>query len=204
MPNMIFSRFIMHGPRPECGEGQTGMRLPFNWNSAFGRLLKREMRRGMSILDLGCGIRPFAGISFPNPSLHVDVFAPYLEAAAKMHFPTLKLDISKSLGNYFIPRSYDIVLLLDVVEHLEKDSAMSLIAEAKHISREKVIIYTPDGFLPQEGDAWGLGGSEYQKHRSGFTKGELAGLGFKCETIHVRADGQHPTHDAVFAVWTPR
>jgi hypothetical protein len=148
---------------------------------------------------LGCGIRPFAGLDFRNPSLHVDAYAKYLERTSATKL-TLKLDLSEDLANYFVDDSYDVVLLLDVIEHLKKEDALGLIDRSKRIARKKVIIWTPSGFLKQTGDAWSLEGDVWQEHKSAFSVHELTELGFKCRVITVPKGAQHPEHDAIFAV----
>jgi len=171
----------------------------------FGPSLEALLRRELddsswSVLDLGSGIRPNAGVVLLNPSLHVDVYTPYLDAI-KNRSMTLLLDLSNGLDN-FIASSYDVVLLLDVLEHLQKAAALNLLAEAKRIARKKVIVFTSDGFLPQEVDAWGKGGDTYQRHRCGFVRSELEGLGLRCKSVDVRPSQWHDAHVAVFGVWS--
>lgn len=64
------------------------------------------------------------------------------------------------------------VLILDVIEHmtrLEGEAILKLLNRFK-----RVVLYTPDGFMPQEPkgdekDPWGYNGWEWQRHRSGWT-----------------------------------
>lgn len=166
----------------------------------LNRLLRAEISSpSWSILDLGCGIRPFAGLNFRNPSLHVDAYAKYLERTSATKL-TLKLNLSEDLTNYFVDDSYDVVLLLDVIEHLKKEDALRLIDRSKRIARKKVIIWTPSGFLKQTGDVWNLEGDFWQEHRSGFSVHELMDMGFRCKAFTVPKGAQHPEHDAIFAV----
>jgi hypothetical protein len=37
------------------------------------------------------------------------------------------------------------------------------------------MIYTPNGFVPQDEDKWGLGQVEWQTHRSGWTPDDFDG-----------------------------
>ena len=164
------------------------------------RKLEVHVRESDSILDIGCGIRPLADLRFNNPMLCVDIYPPYLDRIKRDKL-TLLWDARKPL-DCFIDQSYDVVALFDIIEHLDKETAVSLIFQAQSIARRKVVVFTPDGFLPQDSDAWKMGGDEFQKHRSGFKLNELQDLGFKCQTIPVPEDHQHPSHEAIFGVWT--
>ncbi len=42
------------------------------------------------------------------------------------------------------------------------------IARARYIATQQVVLYTPYGFVEQTHDEWGLGGEEWQTHRSGW------------------------------------
>ena len=120
----------------------------------LGELIQKEIGRNDSILDLGCGI--MAPILDTCPTylktrlkckfiVGVDIFRNYLdEIKDKEGIVVVNLDI-KDL-TIFLNKSFDIVLLLDIVEHLEKDAAEILILEAERIARKKVIIYTPKRF----------------------------------------------------------
>lgn len=166
------------------------------------QFLKAEISSpSWSVLDLGCGIRPFAGLDFGNPSLHVDVYGEYLERIRDSRL-TLKLNLKEDLSAYFVDDSYDVVLLLDIIEHLVKEDALKLIDRSKRIARRKVVIWTPNGFLKQSGDAWGFHGDFWQEHRSGFSIQELSYAGFTCKTIRVSKHAQHPEHDMIYAAYS--
>lgn len=145
---------------------------PFELDEACNHFIRKTER----VLDVGCGIRPQ---KYFNPQLHVclEPFQEYIDIL-NIHYgqnPTFVVlagmaqDTLKSIPD----KSFDSVFLIDVIEHLEKEDGVSLIKELERVSRKQVLLFTPLGFMPQhyeEGDtdAWGLGGTELQKHRSGW------------------------------------
>jgi len=46
----------------------------------------------------------------------------------------------------FKQKSFDTVLCMEVIEHLEKEEAIRLIEDMEKIARKKIIITTPVGF----------------------------------------------------------
>ena len=66
----------------------------------------------------------------------------------------------------FQPKSFDTVLVLQLIEHLTRENGLKLIADAEKIARKKVILATPVGFL------------KYDFHLSGWEPEELEKLGY--------------------------
>jgi SAM-dependent methyltransferase len=152
------------------------------WLSRFwryDRVLALELGTGCaSLLDVGCGSNsPVRRLTAAIPRrTGVDAFAPALEAslAAGIHTDVRQMDIL-TIGEQFAPRSYDCVLASDVIEHLEKPDGLRLIAAMERIAARKVVIFTPNGFLPQapyENNPW-------QAHRSGWDPDEMRALGYE-------------------------
>lgn len=144
-------------------------------------LLKRELDNCSSVLDLGCGLNSPLGIlknkyGMNFYSVGVDIFESYLLESEKksIHSKYLKGNI---LNIGFPPNSFDCVVLLDVIEHLEKKDALALLPKLEKIAK-KIVIFTPNGFRGQE-DPLG-DGNPYQTHRSGWTVDEMKQLGFRC------------------------
>ena len=79
------------------------------------------------------------------------------------------------LEEYFDENSYDCVLANDVIEHLEKEDALIFLEKLLKIASKKVIIFTPNGFLPQEP----YDGNKWMEHKSGWDIDEMKVLGFK-------------------------
>ena len=138
--------------------------------------------RIVSVLDVGCGLSLKSQYIEADIRVGLDAHRPYLEKIdAKVPYVCLQGDATK-LRELFLPKSFDMVLLLDIVEHLEKPAAIDLIEQAEAIARRAVVIETPEGFLPQNIDILGLGGSHFQTHRCGFEVAEFKARGYDVVT----------------------
>lgn len=123
-----------------------------------------------SVIDVGAGIRPFA---WYEPARHIciepsEVYAEILENEG---FDVVRGKAIDVLGDM----SADAVYLLDVIEHMDFEEGWDVLKLAKKVAERQVVVYTPVGFQPQEGDAWGLGQDEWQKHRSGWIPEDFPG-----------------------------
>ena len=155
----------------------------------------KEIPPTWTILDLGCG--PSSPIlDLPNPKLCADINLPYLDKMRAV--PTIRMDLANTDHlNMFQNRSFEAVILFDVIEHLEKPQAFTLIQNAERIARKIIIIFTPEEFLEQENH--NKGDNEYQTHRCGFKKEELEMLGYACKLFP--GDAMHSrNYKAIFAV----
>jgi hypothetical protein len=130
------------------------------------------------VLDLGAGIRPQEFV--PKPMLHicVDAHRPYLERAKRETGDDPRYVFLNATWNQVLPmlpdKSVDSVFALDFIEHLEKEDGFRMLREAERVARVQVVVYTPDGFFPQQHepgapDRWGLDGGTWQTHRSGWS-----------------------------------
>lgn len=138
--------------------------------------------------DIGCGIRPVNW--WPDAqAVLVEPYAGYCDVLRQSgHKPVnlIALNYLEASSDGFVPAIY----LLDVIEHMHRPEGERVIELAQRKAERQVVIYTPKGFLEQEGDAWGLGGEHWQKHRSGWLPGDFPGWQV---TMHGKG---------FFAVWT--
>lgn len=143
------------------------------------KYLKKELQNCRTVLDLGCGRNPAIqnfSISF---SVGVEIFNPYLEESKKkkIHNQYIKADVREI---EFKKNSFDAVLALDLAEHLSKEEGYELIKKMEKWAKKKVIIFTPNGFLWQNGYDNNL----WQTHKSGWDTEEFKKLGFKVYGIN--------------------
>lgn len=132
----------------------------------FYKAIEKELSGMKSVLDVGCGSSsPLGKINKNFYSMGIDVFESSIKKSkkAKIHDHYKLGDILK-LKSFFIPKSFDAVVALDVVEHFEKKDAIELINAMEKIARKKVIIFTPYGFTQQHP----YNGNPYQVHKSGW------------------------------------
>lgn len=142
-------------------------------------ILKRlfPKKSNLKVLDLGCGLG-IAGELFNFKKNHdftgVDFFQSYLNICRKDGYYShiIKADLTKiKLAN----RSYDVVLLLQVLEHLPASEASILIKKAIKAAKECVIVTVPNGYCSQEK----YDHNKLHIHKSTWTMEQLKVLGFK-------------------------
>lgn len=133
----------------------------------------------VSVLDAACGLSLKSKYIPAQIRVGVDIHEKYFEfIESEVPYVTVKYDIRK-LEEIFMPKSFDIVIALDVVEHLEKEESLDLLRQCEKIARKAVIIETPRGYVPQNMDIQGHGADEWQTHRCGWEVEEFQNLGYK-------------------------
>ena len=138
------------------------------------KYLRKELFNCDTVLDLGCGYNsPIQHLNVPF-SVGVEKFEPYLKESKEkgIHNQYIKADITKI---EFRPKSFDAVLCIEVLEHLTKEAGYQLIKKMEKWARKKVIIFTPNGYVYQDG----YDNNPFQEHKSGWGVKELEELGFK-------------------------
>jgi len=138
--------------------------------------LKDELKDCKSVLDLGCGqssMLQYCGVPY---SVGVEYWKPYIEESQRngIHNEYVNADITELEMNR---GQFDAVILIDVLEHIEKQKAKVLMCEMERWAAKKVIIVVPNGFMPQ-GDAYGDGNIK-QHHISGWDTIEFEAMGYR-------------------------
>jgi hypothetical protein len=133
----------------------------------------------VSILDVACGLSLKSKFLPAQIRVGVDIYEAYFERIeADVPYVIIKHDVRR-LRDIFMPKSFDLVLALDIIEHLEKEESLRMIQDCEAIARKAVILETPRGFVPQNIDILGCGGHEFQTHRCGWEVEELEQMGYK-------------------------
>lgn len=133
----------------------------------------------VSILDVACGLSLKSKFIPAQIRVGVDIYDKYFDhIEADVPYVVIKHDVRK-LNDIFVPKSFDLVIALDVIEHIEKKEALDMIAQCEKIARKAVILETPKGYIPQNIDVLGHGGHEYQTHRCGWEAEELEKMGYE-------------------------
>lgn len=163
-----------------------------NW---LGELVQQYVSDNDTVISLGCGIlQEITGLQCKNFT-GVDIYPPYVEKLKNKGINAICADVTKYNFN---PGKFDIVLALDVLEHLNYRDAFKLIKKMKTISNKKVIVYTPSTFFDNIDVNWkgkkqnifewmendknsvwkGLGVNKYQEHKCFLPERRLNKLGF--------------------------
>lgn len=141
--------------------------------------INEHLSDSRTVLDIGCGIGETLKDFCCPIKIGVDAHRPYLEHA-KYGDQFIKLNYrAERLNELFLPKSFDSITLIDVLEHFEKGVAWDVLRQVEEIAAKKVIIFTPRGFFQQlEVDHYGLGGESFQRHRSGWEVDDFQSRGY--------------------------
>lgn len=133
-----------------------------------------------TVLDVACGLSLKSRYLEPCYILGIDVHEPYLRAIDyDKPYGVIKYDV-RNISNIILHDSFEVVYLLDIIEHLTELESISLIHCCKNICTKAVVIETPLGYIPQDLDIQGFGAHSLQTHRCGWNIEDLEPLGFKC------------------------
>jgi len=124
------------------------------------------------VLDLGCGKGAVTNDLKCKKLTGIEIFKPWLEEyrGEKVFGDITKIEFPES--------SYDVILALDVLEHISLKEAKKLIDKMEKWAKKKIIIYTPAEFKLQS-----TLNNLYNQHRSLIPKDYLEKKGFKTKII---------------------
>lgn len=145
----------------------------------YPRLLDRVVGDAETLLDVGCGAQSPAYLATRRikTSVGLDGFAWSIERsqAAGVHTKYIQGDVL-AVADLFKSRTFDAVVCSDVIEHVTKDDGFKLMAAMEGVARKRVIIGTPNGFMPQDGS---YEGNRLQKHLSGWRVWDFEDRGYR-------------------------
>ncbi len=133
----------------------------------------------VSVLDVACGLSLKSKFISAQIRVGVDIHEPYFNhIETDVPYVVIKYDVRK-LREIFVPKSFDLVIALDIIEHVTKEEGLELMKQCEEIARKAVIFETPKGYIPQNIDIQGHGGDEWQTHRSGWDIVDFTECGYK-------------------------
>lgn len=140
-----------------------------------------------SVVDLGTmfGNRLWSLPPSVSRRLGIEIHPPYVHAGLTQFGPMdprieLRIGDIRDYRAILAGERFECAMLIDVVEHFEKAEALTLLAQVLD-DFPRVLVFTPDGFHPQNSDYYGMGADHWQTHRSAWYAAELTGLGFSVE-----------------------
>jgi len=148
----------------------------------FLNILQKHFKGQHKVLELGAG--RYSYIKQIDKSIKltaIDLFDPSIGFANenRVYDFYIKGDVKK-LNDIIPPKSFDTVVAFDLIEHLTKEDGLILIKDMSNVAKNKIIIYTPNGFLPQPAHD----NNPFQEHISGWSFDEMKKLGFKVYGIN--------------------
>ncbi len=143
-------------------------------------IVRYHLGKARTILDIGCGDGSFMKKINTDNKYQItglELYDPYIKKALKtgVYKQIKKMDLNKIIIK---KKSYDVVLALQVIEHLSKKEGIELIKKIESIAKNKVIITTPNGFVNYD-PFENLDNNKLQKHKSGWNINELTNYKYK-------------------------
>lgn len=140
----------------------------------------RALEGCSSVLDIGCGAgSPLRHLGIDR-LVGVDGYGPAIEEARSNNtHHEFHLSDVRTIGEAFPPKSFDAVVALDLIEHLTKEEGHKLLAGMERIASRRIVIFTPNGFVPQMSQDGDL-----QEHLSGWEPREMRGFGYDVFGLH--------------------
>ncbi|SRR6266704_1511620 len=144
-------------------------------------LVRSALMDCASVLELGCGRSRIVGLAAKRGcyTVGVDAFRPSLLAARRTdtHDELVQAD---ALRPGMRKKSFDAVVALDVIEHLEREQGLAMIDVCAQIARRRIVLATTNGFLAQDP----YEDNPLQRHLSGWTPSDFRVLGFQVYGVH--------------------
>jgi len=142
---------------------------------ALVKEIRSELRGCHTVLDIGCGGTSPVRLLSNHHLVGLDGYEPALEQARRhqTHDEYVLGDV-KDIGEIFSERRFDACVALDVIEHLQKEDGWRLLETMERLATQRVVVFTPNGFVPQHSKAGDL-----QEHLSGWTAEDMGSRGYR-------------------------
>lgn len=145
--------------------------------------VREVIQRGncQTALDIGCGYSSLLSRFRPAiKTVGLDASQEVLDKARAQgqHDDYILADISALEPGTILERTggrlFDLVTLIDLIEHLPKRQGFELLEKCEQLSSKYIIVNTPNGFLEQGPEF----GNKFQRHLSGWFPHDFEGLGY--------------------------
>ncbi len=143
-------------------------------------LLSSGLNGCETVLDVGCGSRSMLfrlGVGKVKVT-GLDIWEPYSRnASAGLYDAFIVADIQEA---QIRPKSFDLVLMTYLLEHLSPDQALHALNKAEMIAKRRVVIVVPVGRVHSEA----VDGNPYQLHKSVWSAEKLRTLGYRVKELY--------------------
>jgi SAM-dependent methyltransferase len=158
--------------------------IPF---TALNTVSKKINKDTQTLLDVGCGPGWPARFFKRKQRYYIvgaDIFKPYLVGCKKqrIHDDYIRCDI-RNLP--FQDRSFDTVVCMEVLEHLEREDGEKMLRAIERVARKQVILSTPMGIYRQKP----YDENPHQEHKCIWTLAEMRNLGYLVRPLGLRDIG---------------
>lgn len=151
----------------------------------FLPVLLEQLKFSESILDIGSGTGTLLERYEAALVIGLDIHRPYLvhRKYKSPHIIPVHAD-ANHIDKLFLPGTFSAVTLIDSLEHFSMAAGKEILRKAEIIASNRVVVFTPRGFFPQEGtDHFHLQGEHYQKHWSGWEPEDFFKLGYSVTVL---------------------
>lgn len=141
---------------------------------------------GLTILDCGFGYGNWAfqikaKLGYEPHIVGLEIHRPYVERQSKLGLYD-KIVEGNVLDIPFDNGYFDVVLVCEIIEHLEQKDGLEMINEVERVSKNLVIVTTPFGFRKQDA----VDGNEYQIHRSKWYPSDFIKMGYEVKVLNTQ------------------
>ena len=162
---------------------------PLFFRDFVDHFIYHNIKPGESILDIGCGDKLRTKMLVSNKITSVDAWEKVK--------PDVLLDLEKE-SLPFAENSYDVVLMIDFIEHLDKEVGKRLLEEAKKVCKKKIILLTPSFWTDNldnvnNPELWCYQ-NKYDGHKSFWTNDDFKDWD----------EGKHPDAQFLLKVWNKK
>jgi hypothetical protein len=167
----------------------------------FGSVLLCKIKANDKVLEVGCGSNSLivkSGMIRIINDVGVDIFKPYIDShkADGLYKECICGDITKMR---FGINQFDVVVCMDVLEHIEKEKAKKLL-ERMPLWANKVIVTTPNGEVGN-----GISDNPYQKHISSWNVKDFQYYGYQVHGLsglkNLRTDNAELKYKTPYLMW---
>lgn len=166
----------------------------------FMPVLLEQLKFCETILDVGSGTGVLLERLEASVVVGLDIHRPYLlhRQYTSPHIIPVHADAGH-IDQLFLPGTFSAVTFIDSIEHFSMEVGKKLLAMAERIAANRVVVFTPRGFFPQEGqDHFHLQGEYYQKHWSGWEPEDFLELGYAVTVLKGYHHAENPSFREAF------
>ncbi|OKP71441.1 hypothetical protein A3844_22170 [Paenibacillus helianthi] len=166
----------------------------------FLPVLLEHLKFAESILDVGSGTGTLLERYQATVVVGLDIHRPYLlhRKYTAPHIIPVHADAGH-IDQLFLPCTFTAVTLIDSLEHFTMSEGKELLRKAEIIAANRVVVFTPRGFFPQEGtDHYHLQGEQFQKHRSGWEPEDFLERGYDVTVLKGYHHAENPSFREAF------
>ncbi len=142
------------------------------------QVIQQQMQSCESVIEFGAGHFEMIGALNCPTRLGVEIHPPYI-ARRICDASVIPICADATVIAKQMPKDcFEGVMLIDFIEHLDKQSALALLDDIERIASKAILVHCPAGEHPQSEDVFGLGGDEYQTHRSQWEAEDFEARGY--------------------------